>query len=592
MKIFRLVKAELRKIFLRPTIFIIVALLVLCSFISLLAFSPDARSTNSSIVVEGGTISAIYNNFMQGSSSSSYTTKYDLDNKLESSLNNVYSFTQSNEILTELKNLAGTGRQAQIDYHNLLIALENAARPTGELSNSQYFTQANTCLSKFSSSLKSTIIAFGNFKNSNKYYLTTSEFDEINEKLKKLDSSVIVHTTLQTKKVYENILTSIKKYEFDDMMIDFIENVKEITISNETYEEIQNNYYTPAKTLLGDGTDENTIMGKIQNYYLEHATEGGQEYRDEFSTLIADYKAYINMACENLECALKLEISKDYNDKTMQTFLGYSDFNNLTISSSLKKNTYMIENQINPRLTLDAMTFGVNSGDETNAWDFVCFATNITSLLIIVFCVIICSKIIAGEQAGGTMKMLAIRPFTRNKILGGKLLATMFFSMIFVAFSFIINFAIGWAFFGISNQMMIGVFNGTNVIYTHPLVFCLFLLLSLFLKVFIYVSIATMISVLFRSYTGSSMVSFAIVIITLILNGVLGTKHYFKYFPMANFDIYKYFTSTQTASGFKAIFTSPQIIDTSFTFTFVYAIILLLILNGISFLAFNKKDIA
>ncbi|MGN1162843.1 MAG: ABC transporter permease [Christensenellales bacterium] len=591
MKIFRLVNAELRKIFLRPTIFIMIALLVLCSFISLIAFNPDKRTTDSSINAEGATVSAIYNNFMQTSSSTTHTTKFDLDNKLDAALSSVYSFTQTDDALIELTNIAGENQTAQLDYHNLIIALENAVRPAGR-PESVCYQQANLCLKSFHDSLSATIIAFGNLNNSNRYYLTKSEFNEVNEKLKKLDSAVIVYTTLQTKKVYENILTSVRSFEFDTLMTNFINNITEIKIGEPKYEEIKQNYYTSAKNVLGDKLEENSLMGKIEKYYLEHASEGSQEACEEFVNLLADYKAYVNMSCENLNCAIQLEVASGISDKTMQSYIGYGDFNKLTISSLLKKNSYMIDNNINPRTTLEAMNFGVNSGDETNAWDFICFSMNITVLLIIVFCVLICSKIIAGEQAGGTMKMLAIRPFTRNKILGAKLLATMFFSMIFVVFSFIVSFGIGWAFFGLPNQMMIGVFNGSNVIFSHPLLYCFFLILSLFLKVFIYVSIATMISVLFRSYTGSSMISFAIVIITLILNGVLGTKSYFKYFPMANFDIYKYFTSAQTASGFKAIFSSPQIIDTSFTFTFTYAIIMLVVLNAISFLAFNKKDIA
>ena len=107
MKIFRLVNAELRKIFLRPTIFIMVALLVLCSFISLLAFNPDKRSTDSTINAEGSTVSAIYNNFMQSTPSTSYTTKLELDNKLEFALQYNYSFTQADNTLIELKNIAG-----------------------------------------------------------------------------------------------------------------------------------------------------------------------------------------------------------------------------------------------------------------------------------------------------------------------------------------------------------------------------------------------------------------------------------------------------------------------------------------------------
>lgn len=592
MKIFRLVNAELRKIFLRPTIFVMIALLVLCSFISLLAFNPDKREVDSTINATGRTVGELYGNFMSSSPSSSFTTKSELDEKLEAAKSSNFSFTQKDATLTELKNIAGENQLAQNNYSNLLISLEKAARP-GDIPESQCFQQANKQLQLFKQSLSSTIIAFGKLKNSSRYFLTQQEFDEVNEKLKKLDSAVVVYNTTQTKKVYENILNSVKKYEFNKMMLNFINNVQEIIVDSQTIEQIEEKYYIPAKTKLGTEHEESSLMGKIQKFYLDYAAEGDQEHLDNFIALLSDYKAYVNMSCENLNCALLLEIADGISDKKMQSFLGYGNFNQLTISSQLKKNSYMIQNDLNPRTTLEAMNFGVNSGDETNVWDFVCFSMNISVLLIIVFCVIICSKMIAGEQTAGTMKMLAIRPFSRNKILGGKLLATMFFSMIFVAFTFVISFGIGWAFFGLpTGQMMIGVFNGSNVIYTHPLVFCLFLILSMFLKVFIYVSIATMISVLFRSNMGSGMISFAIVIITLILNGFLGTKYYFKYFPMANFDIYKYFTSSQTASGFKAIFSSPQIIDTSFVFTIVYALIMIVVLNGISFIAFNKKDIA
>ncbi len=591
MKVFRLVNAELRKIFLRPTIFIMIAVLVLGAFISLLAFNPDNKSQSSAIEVEGTTISAIYNNFTQSSSSSKFTTKFDLDNKLEQSKENLLNFTTKDDVLTNLTAIAGKGQKAQSDYNNLQIALENAARPT-TLAPETYYRQANTCLATFKTSLNETIIAFANFSQSNKYYLTKDEYDHISNTLSKIDNVVVAHTTLQNQKVYETILSTLRKNNFNDLMTDFIANVKPINLEIEKYNDIIKNYYDTSKAVLGSAEEPESLMGKIYTYYVENASEGKQEKRDEIALLISDYKAYINMTCENLRCALELEISNDITDKQMQTYINYSNFNKLMSSSTLSKNAYMIENGINPRTTLETMNFGVNSGDETNAWDFIAFSMNISSLIIIVFCVLICSKSIAGEQTGGTMKMLAIRPYSRNKILGGKLLSTMFFSMIFVLFSFIVSFAIGWAFYGLPGQMMIGVFNGTNVIYTHPIVFCLFLTLSLFLKIFIYVSIATMISVTFRSYTGSSMVSFAIVILTLILNGVLGGKHFFKYFPMANFDIYKYFTTSQTAMGFKAIFSSPLIIDTSFLFTFLYALGMILVFNLISFICFNKKDIA
>ena len=593
MKVFRLVKAELRKIFLRPTIFIMIAVLLVASFISLFAFFPDTKAVESTIEIQGDTVGSIYNNFMQPNVSTTHTTKAELDAKLDQKLNDVYLFTQNDQILIDLNNIAGlnVGAQAQIDYQLLIEALERAARPAN-MSPSLVYQEANNCLENFKNSLSGVIMTLAKFETSDKYYLAQSEYESIKDTLTSLSNVVIAHKSHQSSKVYDTMLSTIRKFRFDEVVPEFISKVAPILISTESYDAIKADYYDTSKTTLGTIDTEGSLMHSIHSFYLENAGEGGQEYRETMINLLSDYKAYVNLACENLECATQIEVGKDKSDKEMQKFINYESYNKLLSSSALQKNAYMVNNNINPRTTLDSINFGVNSGNETNAWDFICFSMNISCLVIIIFCVLICSKIIAGEQAGGTMKLLAIRPFTRSKILGGKLLATMFFSMIFIAFSFIINFALGWAKFGLPGQMMIGVFNGTSVIYSHPIVFCIFLLLSLFIKTFVYVSIATMISVIFRSYTGSSMVSFGIVIVTLILNGVLATKSWFKYFPMANFDLYKYFTTTQAATGFKAIFSSPLIIDTNFFFSFLYTFGLIILFNVISFFLFRRKDIA
>ena len=183
MKVFRLVKAELRKIFLRPTIFIMIAVLLVASFISLFAFFPDTKAVESTIEIQGDTVGSIYNNFMQPNVSTTHTTKAELDAKLDQKLNDVYLFTQNDQILIDLNNIAGlnVGAQAQIDYQLLIEALERAARPAN-MSASLVYQEANNCLENFKNSLSSVIMTLAKFETSDKYYLAQSEYESIKDK--------------------------------------------------------------------------------------------------------------------------------------------------------------------------------------------------------------------------------------------------------------------------------------------------------------------------------------------------------------------------------------------------------------------------
>ncbi|MEG1499831.1 MAG: ABC transporter permease subunit, partial [Clostridia bacterium] len=237
---------------------------------------------------------------------------------------------------------------------------------------------------------------------------------------------------------------------------------------------------------------------------------------------------------------------------------------------------------------------GLNSGTTTNAYDFVAYSNEIVSILIVIFSILIASKLIAGEQSNGTMKLLAIRPYSRTKIIFGKLFATIFFAAIFMLFATICNLLIGIGFFGLpATSLMIGVFNGTSVFVSHPIVFLIFSTFSIFLKIIMFTSIAVLISVLFKSYTGAAFSSFIIYILTFGLNFLLKGTSWYKFFPTANFDLYKYFIPLQqTADPTLANIIYPLFNDANFFLTLGIFLGTLLIIQLISIITFKRKDIA
>ena len=80
-KVFKLAFAEFNKIFYRPSIFILTALLIIVLVVSNFYFKPTTTVNKLSYV--GENVESIYNQFMSSSTSSSTTTKASIDKNIE-----------------------------------------------------------------------------------------------------------------------------------------------------------------------------------------------------------------------------------------------------------------------------------------------------------------------------------------------------------------------------------------------------------------------------------------------------------------------------------------------------------------------------
>ena len=122
------------------------------------------------------------------------------------------------------------------------------------------------------------------------------------------------------------------------------------------------------------------------------------------------------------------------------------------------------------------------------------------SLIIALLLIISCSALVAGEFSEGTMKMMISRPYKRSEILSAKLLATLFYGLVLLVTTFLLNFILLGIFYGFNDmgakEMM---WTSTKIIYIPAALKTIIIFGLDFLKVIVYVILAFAISAISRS---------------------------------------------------------------------------------------------
>lgn len=192
------------------------------------------------------------------------------------------------------------------------------------------------------------------------------------------------------------------------------------------------------------------------------------------------------------------------------------------------------------------------------------------------------------------MKLLAIRPFSRRKLLGGKVAATLLIGVLLIGVSAVATFVIGTVSFSVSSLPVLAVFNATNAFVIRPLFLYLIAIFTLIIEMTFFALIALTISMLFRSTVGSVAISIMIYFGTLVLNTLSTKVPFLRFLPFTNIGLYKYFGSSfiSTSGGFlEAILTPSVVIGSNFFLSFSYVTAFIILLVVISFQVFRKRDI-
>ena len=240
------------------------------------------------------------------------------------------------------------------------------------------------------------------------------------------------------------------------------------------------------------------------------------------------------------------------------------------------------------------LSLTISSSFETNVYDFMYFALELCSFIIIIYVIYLGATMITGEYASGTMKLLAIRPYSRRKILFSKLLATCLIGLIFLIITFIVTFISCGILFSLNSLPMLLMFNAQTITSTSPIVVMIILFICKSIEIIFYAIFALSISTLFKSNSGSVIISILIYFVSIILTMFTTSLGIIKFIPFVNTNLFGYFGSHMITSSnnvvanmFSKVLANDMNIYISFVIILLFSALLYLLTNYV----FKKRDI-
>lgn len=210
-----------------------------------------------------------------------------------------------------------------------------------------------------------------------------------------------------------------------------------------------------------------------------------------------------------------------------------------------------------------------------DVWTVFTWTESFTIYLSTIFTVIIAADIVAGEFAGGTIKLLLIRPWSRGKILLSKFTSLILFGLLCAGITAVAGIAMSLLLFSGNTGLSDG-FAGSSMNNS------LLLLLTDTIQALVISLIAFMLSTVFRS--GGLAIGLSLMLLfTKDIFGFIFNPERFewaKYLLFLHFDLSGYIQSPVGPGGVGLGF--------SITILVVYCLLFMLI----SWLAFTKRDVA
>ena len=588
-KIFRLTNGEIKKIFLSPIIFVMTAVIILALTIAPKFFTPDENiTTESSVTLSGYKVTEIYSSFLN-------EYKSDYENSYTSALVEYHSLIENpKDKAQSLLSKMNIIKQAWTDFLTSIDTLENAS------TEEEISTAKNNSLNK-QNILKEKFVEMENYytnliqQYSIPLILVTEQTDmDIQDNLGRAKSILTYSSSEKNIEYFKNIKNLIENFDCINKLEDNIAKVKDLSYSTEI---LQSNY-NYFQTLSSEKTS--TALEKVnslnQEASLNAEFDANESNQILMKNLIIRYLSACSNATKTLNNDLKYNIIENYGDVAMAKYVGFEDANSYRLAEAKTKYCYLLENDYADSDLASTLSFNKNSYSETNAFDYMYFAMEIVSIVIITFTVVLGAGMIAKEHSQGTIKLLAIRPYKRWKIIFAKTLATLFFGFVFVLLSAIVTLITGIIIYGISFPTMLVVFNASTVFVAPIWAVFLIYLATLMLKIWIYALLAIAISTIFNSYLASVCIAVGIYATNIIVTFVSRGATWLRYNVFANIDLFKYFggsfsSSYNSLQNLTNLFSSPVFPGVNFNISLVIVASIIVILNVAMLTVFNKKDI-
>jgi ABC-type transport system involved in multi-copper enzyme maturation permease subunit len=568
MKIFKLSKAEMQKIFAKPGIFIVAFLFILTTIVSAFIYNMPDRS-NGIVTIFGSNVQTIY---------SHYTTPdpqiVDSKANFDAEFNSIVATINNYSIpITPIENLRTAFETMRTHYSNYSMYIKYSAFDDALIDQTKH-TLKNT-ITSFETTYDQ---EYSNVLVTQKNHLAMQQF------------LTLVLNTIPNNDDADNlvILNNLNSLDFLNVIEAYIDELKLIEVNSSVLTTLSDNYLSEVNARLA------AIDSQIVNFYNSNAASTSPAHLNEIKTLISNYKLTIEQFRVIAFNMIDLNVLEGFSNVQINEFIGFEDINMYELKENLSKNLYLFQYDKFSYEFANPFNIASASNSRANAFDFAYFTLELFSFIIIIYVVVLGAGMIAGEEANGTMKLLAMRPYKRHKIFIGKLFAALRVAVIFLVIGAVASFITGIYLFGSASLPILSVFNMEYVIISSPYLMFLVYLFTLFLEILFYTIIAVSISSIFKSYTGAVTISVLIYFISMILPFVPQAS-WMKFIPLTNTNLFNYFGSafagSDAASGLNSLLSPPILLDSNFVFSIGILSVTMIALLIVALNIFNKRDL-
>jgi len=431
-------------------------------------------------------------------------------------------------------------------------------------------------------------VAFSKALNETMFYLTnlkdTGDFS-LNSVNNAINTIITANYLSQDYPYYNNPAIAV---DAPNIIIDVINSIENIKVDVTLLNTLQDQYIQIARTRL------NTIMTNMATLNTEKGTSVLIADRNAMNELVSQYCATVLTVERIINNAITLNILKDKTDIQAINYETFAEYYAYEVKEEYTRYKYLFDNNLMSYNYANPFSFLVSSNNTKNTYDFIYFALEIASVLITIYAIALGASTIAGEQSAGTIKFLAMRPYKRWKIMTSKLLAVLWFVILFIGISLICGFIIGK---NITQNMVsnpiIMIFNAETASIISPIELMAIYAGTVFIKVAFYTLIALTMSVILTSNAAAVTISVMFYFISVALSMFLQATSWYKYVPFNNLDFYKYFGGAFIAdpSQLTSIFSTPMLYDMTFNSSAIITGTTMLVFIILTYTIFAKKDI-
>lgn len=646
MGFFRLLKGELNKILMRPILYVITGVVIFAIIFSCFQFSPASRTSYAdyySQYSELDSLVKVKKMFNESSSVNKYSAvaAEQLITQAEEKLEAAYKRGEKetiindkgqevegeNKIIAYLYRALGEYKKnvisepdnflsAYLNYMNdqnfrgasvdaLIDALANVVGPIVKSSSGTVISPTPAHENNNLASIHYYITQINEIQSLKKkqtentdLLIPTSKLEKFNAAYIKIYNTVISEGRSSEYDItnYENhdsIRALFKEVELYNVLKDLISSIKVKVISEKTYKERKQNI-ADAKAYLASYKDE------INEFVLSEDDKQVSKLKD----MCVKYYLYASNVNDLIENTVLYDAALNLSDKEVTSFYGYNKMQMkdgeesplylYAVQEEITKELFLLNNHKTEMDYANVFNGSQTSNVAANAFDLVYFGLEITSIVIIVFTVVLAAGMLAGEQSTGTLKLLLIRPYSRSSILTSKLVATIIFATIFFIFSTILLFLTGWALYGVDFTPVLAVFNATSAFVISPGALLFIYILCLLIKTIFYIAISLAISAIFRSNVGAVSISIVLYFVISIMGTIFASSFIYGFIPFSNLDLFKFFGGSFVSSGsgslLSTIFSSSIFHGVGFTYSIIMNLVLIAIIIVSSYFIFNKRE--